>query len=63
MLPSNMEYVSMEEVQSLRQQLAETQSNLDATVEVVHALCQKLGIVPEDIVEEEEEQPAHKAAS
>ena len=54
----------MEEAQSLRHQLAEAQAKLDTTVEFVHALCQKLGIVPEDIVEEEEEkQPAHKAAS
>ena len=63
MSPSNMEYVSMEEVVSLRHQLAEAQAKLDTTVEFVHALCHKLGIVPEDIVEEEVEQSAHKAAS
>lgn len=53
----------MEETQSLRQQLVEAQTKLDTTVEFVHALCQKLGVVPEDIVEKEEEQPVHKAAS
>jgi hypothetical protein len=52
----------MEEVVSLRQQLVEAQTKLDTTVEFVHALCQKLGVIPEDLVEEEE-QPAHKAAS
>ena len=53
----------MEEVRSLREQLVEAQTKLDTTVEFVHALCQKLGVVPEDIVEDEEEQPIHKAAS
>ena len=53
----------MEEVRSLQEQLEEAQTKLDTTVEFVHALCQKLGVVPEDIVEGEEEQPAHKAAS
>jgi hypothetical protein len=52
----------MEEAQSLREQLAEAQIKLDTTVLFVHALCQKLGVVPDDIVEEEE-QPVHKAAS
>ena len=54
----------MEEVQSLRHQLAEAQAKLDTTVEFVHALCDKLGIAPEDIVEKEVvEQSTHKAAS
>ena len=54
----------MEEVLSLRQQLAEAQAKLDTTVEFVHALCHKLGVIPDDLVEDEEEdQPAHKAAS
>jgi hypothetical protein len=53
----------MEETQSLREQLEEAQTKLDTTVEFVHALCQKLGIVPDDIVEEKEEQPVHKAVS
>ena len=53
----------MEEVALLRQQLVEAQTKLDTTVEFVHALCQKLGVVPEDLIEEEEEQPVHKVAS
>lgn len=53
----------MDEVVSLRQQLVEAQTKLDVTVQFVHALCQKLGVIPEDLVEKEEEQPVQKAAS
>ena len=58
-----MEFAYMEEVRSLREQLVEAQTKLDTTVEFVHALCQKLGVIPEDLVEKEEEQPVQKAAS